>query len=71
MNNPVTDIFTPEIRRWIYLTLVALVPVATLYGWVNEVQAGAWVGVIGAVLGLTTAAANTHVNHVDTGHLDA
>lgn len=59
MNNPLHEVFSPSVRRWLYLTLVALVPVATLYGWVNEVQAGAWIGVVGAVLGLGTAAANT------------
>lgn len=57
--NAVTGFFTPTVRRSIYLTLLALVPIATLYGWVNEEQAALWVGAIGAVLGFGTAAANT------------
>lgn len=57
--------FTPERRRRLYLVLVAGVPVVSLYGWLTQEEIAAWLGVAGAVLGLTTAAVNTVPQHVD------
>lgn len=63
--NTVIAWFTPANRRRLYLTLIALVPIVSLYGWASEEQIAAWVGVVGAMLGLSTAAINTPVHTVD------
>ncbi|MGG7466050.1 phage holin [Plantibacter sp. YIM 135347] len=48
-----------EARGYIYRILLAASPIATGYGIVTEQQAGLWLGLAGAVLGLTLAAVNT------------
>lgn len=49
---------TPARRRYLYLIMLALVPLLVGYGVVTETEAASWLGVAGAVLGLTTATAN-------------
>jgi hypothetical protein len=46
-------------RAWAYRVLVAVVPVLTIYGVLDENTAAAWLGVAAAVLGLGLATANT------------
>ena len=54
-----TEFLTPARRRRAYVILTALVPVAVLYGWLDQTAAAVWLGVTGAVLGTGMAAAHT------------
>lgn len=53
------EFLTPARRRRAYVILTALVPVAVLYGWLDQTAAAVWLGVTGAVLGTGMAAAHT------------
>ena len=46
-------------RAWIYRVLVAAVPVAIVYGVLDEATAAVWIGLAAAVLGVGLAAVNT------------
>lgn len=49
---------TPEVRRYGYGLLAAGITVATVYGYVTQEQATAWLSLALALTGLTTAAAH-------------
>ena len=50
---------TEATRAWIYRVLVAAVPVAIVYGVLDEATAAVWIGLAAAVLGVGLAAVNT------------
>lgn len=50
---------TEQVRGYLYRVGVAVVPLLVAYGALNERDAALWLGVLGAVLGLGMAAANT------------
>lgn len=54
------DILTPEKRKRVYQIIIALQPLAVFYGFMTAQEAGLWVAIIAAVLGLTVAQSNTH-----------
>jgi hypothetical protein len=56
------SVIPEKTRAWIYRISLALVPLATGYGVIEESKAALWIGLIGAALGFATnslAAANT------------
>lgn len=53
------DILTPEKRKRVYQIIIALQPLAVFYGLMTAQEAGLWVAIIAAVLGLTVAQSNT------------
>ena len=55
---PRVPVLTPKRRRWLYSVLMAAVPLLTFYGALSEQEAALWAGMVGAVLGLTTAVAH-------------
>lgn len=61
--DPVDESVIPEkTRAWIYRISLALVPILTGYGLIEDSKAALWVGVVGAILGFGTnalASANT------------
>ena len=50
---------TPEVRRYLYGVLTALVPILIAYGVIDAQQAALWVALALAILGLGTATAHT------------
>jgi len=56
------SVIPAKTRAWIYRISVALVPVLTGYGVIEDSKAALWIGLLGAVLGFGTnvlASANT------------
>lgn len=52
-------ILTPEKRKRIYQLIIALQPMAVFYGVMTSEEAGIWVAIIAAILGLSVAQSNT------------
>jgi predicted outer membrane lipoprotein len=52
-----TFIPSAKVRAWLYGVTLAASPLAVAYGVVTESQAGLWVALGGAVLGVTNALA--------------
>lgn len=56
----------PEhVRAYIYRVLVALQPIATVYGIVDDQTGALWLGLAAAILGLGLATANTSTSRGD------
>lgn len=56
----------PEhVRAYIYRVLVALQPILTVYGIVDDRAAALWLGLAAAILGLGLATANTSTSRGD------
>lgn len=49
--------FPVKYRKYAYGVMVAIAPVAVAYGIVTDAEAGLWVSLIGATLGLTNGLA--------------
>lgn len=54
-------------RAYLYRVLLAVQPLVTAYGIVDDQQAALWVGIAAAVLGIGLAVANTSTKTVDDG----
>ena len=52
-------------RAYLYRIFLALVPIATVYGIVEEAEAALWTGLGAAVLGVGLAVANTSAKSDD------
>lgn len=50
------------VRAWLYRILVAVVPILTFYGIVDDRSAPLWVALGASVLGFGLASANTSTN---------
>ena len=50
---------TPQIRRWAYGVVTAVVPLLVVYGVVEQTTAPLWAALAASVLGTGTALANT------------
>jgi hypothetical protein len=64
------DIFTPQVRQYLYVIATAAVPLLIVYGILDAVQAAVWLALAGAVLATGTAAANIRLQRKD-GTLDS
>lgn len=53
------------VRAYAYRVLVALQPIATVYGIVDDQKAMLWLGLAAAILGLGLATANTSTSRGD------
>jgi hypothetical protein len=63
------NITDPRVRKWLYGIMVAAAPVAVMYGLLTVEQAGGWLVLGGAVLGLSNLLAfnNTPTKGNDNG----
>lgn len=50
---------TPDVRRWAYAVITALVPILVAYGALENVTAPLWLALAASVLGTGTALAHT------------
>ncbi|OKL49290.1 phage holin [Boudabousia marimammalium] len=50
---------TPNIRRWAYSVITAVVPLLIVYGVLDQQTAPLWIALAASVLGTATAAAHT------------
>jgi hypothetical protein len=55
-----------QTRGYLYRVGVAVVPVLTAYGLLNERDAVVWLGLLGSVLGIGLAAMNTSTKVVES-----
>ncbi|MHB0828021.1 MAG: phage holin [Schaalia turicensis] len=56
---------TPQVRRWLYGVLTALVPLLVVYGLIEEATAPLWIALGSSVLGTTTALLHTPTGDAD------
>ena len=54
-----TKFLTPDVRRWMYRVLLALLPMLAAYGKISESDIPLIVALVGAILGIGVAEANT------------
>lgn len=52
------QLFTPEVRKWIYGVSLAVLPLLIAFGAISEEQAPLWVALLGAMLNSGLAVAN-------------
>lgn len=50
---------TPNVRRWAYAVITALVPLLVIYGQLEHEAAPLWLALAASVLGTSTALAHT------------
>lgn len=61
------DWLTPDVRRWAYAVITALVPILVAYGVLENVTAPLWLALAASVLGTGTALAHTPTTVGDAG----